>query len=292
MAAAAGGILPPSHAGQDAAGATPPHRNCGKRRSSCWAPWRSWSTPLTRPSAMKKSTTSSRVSRGRAWGIGAVSFACSCRAWPTAATSGSRPFGRSSTTSRATICRAATGLWAKIDAIVQNSQEEARLKVELRNLLDAIVSLRNKETGHGALGARGAEFYDGLSQAMLGAAAKCFPSSIFSPGDGWCTWSIFAGCRRARGESNAGAAGLASKPLEPLELPSNAAATLPHTQRIFLHPPSLDLQDPAGLHPSQSLYPLALYDETADDLLMINGRTGKRATSSISATSAACRSGR
>src|SRR5207249_3658203 len=66
---------------------------------------------------------------------------------------------------------------AGLDAVLRETLEGkagARARVQVGELFDRLVSLRNDEVGHGAAGQRGASYYERTAPALLAGVAEVF----------------------------------------------------------------------------------------------------------------------
>jgi WD40 repeat protein/serine/threonine protein kinase len=158
---------------------------------------------------------------------------------------------------------------AGLDALLRQHLEDragARATVALPELLDRLVSYRNRELGHGAVGLAKPAFYERMGAALLSAAAEVQTRV-----------DVLAGRQLVHTDAVRLAGGLwvvdrteligeRGRRLPPMELPREATDQLPDGERVYL-------EGPAGRRP---LHPLLLYDAEAREVLFLNARRGKR----------------
>jgi serine/threonine protein kinase len=147
----------------------------------------------------------------------------------------------------------------------------SRSTVKVAELLDGLVELRNKDTGHGAAGMREAEFYERTGPALLAAALEllrqgdvlagnrlAFIDDVrrLSSGDWLVEWSLLAGENPRRQES--------------LTVPEADAARLPRPGRVYLHRPE------AVGGSWRELHPLLLFDPAGNRAFFLNARRGQK----------------
>jgi WD40 repeat protein/serine/threonine protein kinase len=142
----------------------------------------------------------------------------------------------------------------------------ARSTVCLGELLDRLVSYRNREIGHGAAGMGGATDYDRMAGALRGAAAEVFGKLDTLAGRRLVYVSEVkqvAGMWRVQLVELLGERG---KPLPAVELARDATDRVPDGERVYLE----------GDGGTQPLHPLLLYDGEAREALFLNARRGQR----------------
>jgi WD40 repeat protein/serine/threonine protein kinase len=158
---------------------------------------------------------------------------------------------------------------AGLDAVLREvleGKKEARAAVYPAELFDRLVQYRNREIGHGAAGARGADFYERVGQSLLLAARDLFGKLDVLAGR---RLVYVAEVRQVRGAwrvERYQLSGEAAQRLEPLELAREQAADLPDGERVYLE---------AGSEELTALHPLVVYDAEANECAFLSARRGK-----------------
>ena len=158
-------------------------------------------------------------------------------------------------------------------------------RVQVGELFDRLVEYRNKEIGHGAVGARSQEYYDRMARTLrvglgellrrldvLAGRRLVFVSEVRQTASGDWQCDCFE------------LLGLEPRPVEVLRWPADRAASLPRMQRLYLLPAGGMDQRPAELRPDRMLHPLVVFDAIADDMLFLNGRAGRKHAEYLSYT--------
>jgi serine/threonine-protein kinase len=161
---------------------------------------------------------------------------------------------------------------AGLDAVLRELLEGkpgARATVQLAELFDRLVSLRNDDLGHGAAGQRPAAHYRRLAPALLAGATEIAArlgvlagrrlvhvADVRRLGSG--AWLV------ERYDLSTGEV----RRLESLEVPEGQAASLPRPGRLYLQGPGADAGRP--------LHPLVVFDPEAEQVFFLNARVRQR----------------
>jgi len=158
---------------------------------------------------------------------------------------------------------------AGLDALLRQNLEGkagARAAVRPADLLDRLVTYRNRHVGHGAVGLGDEAFSERMGAALLLGAAELL--GRIDPLAGRQLVYV-KDVRLAEGlwrVERLELVGERGRALPSLELPREAADRLPDGKRVYL-------EGPAGRRP---LHPLLVYDAEARELLFLNARRGQR----------------
>jgi predicted Ser/Thr protein kinase len=157
---------------------------------------------------------------------------------------------------------------AGLDALLEGGGR-ARATVQLRELFDRLVNLRNTEIGHGAVGQREASRYERLGPALLAGVAELLDRLDVLAGR---RLVFVADVRRlSSGDwlvERYELLGEGARRLESLEVSDARSADLPRPGRVYL----LGLGDNSVW---RALHPLLLYDAEAGQALFLNARRGQ-----------------
>jgi serine/threonine protein kinase len=166
----------------------------------------------------------------------------------------------------------------------------ARATVRLGELFDRLVSYRNRFIGHAAVGQHPPDFYERMARALLAgmtellghidvlagrrmfyiSEVRCLPSG---------KWQI----------DRYGLLGESAQRIEPFEMRTNVAASLPRPERIYLAIPDTGPEgEPLTLRGKpvtlRSLHPLLIFESESDEVLFLNARRGRQRTEYLSYT--------
>ncbi len=158
---------------------------------------------------------------------------------------------------------------AGLDALLRqhlDDQTGARATVALPELLDRLVTYRNREIGHGAAGMAKPAFYERMGAALLQGAAEVLGRVDLLAG----RQLVHVDAVRLVGGlwlvERTELIGERGRKLPPLELPREATDRLPDGERVYL-------EGAAGRRP---LHPLLLFDAEAREVLFLSARRGRR----------------
>ena len=158
---------------------------------------------------------------------------------------------------------------AGLDALLRQHLEGkagARTKVGLGDLLDRLVTYRNREVGHGAAGLGKPAFYEQMAAALMGAAVEVLGRIDLLAG----RQLVYVDAVRLAGGlwvvERTELIGERGRKLPPLELPREATDRLPDGERVYLE----------GTAERRPLHPLLWYDAEAREMLFLNARRGRR----------------
>jgi WD40 repeat protein/serine/threonine protein kinase/tetratricopeptide (TPR) repeat protein len=161
---------------------------------------------------------------------------------------------------------------AGLDALLREELEGkpgARTTVQIGQLFDRLVNLRNEEVGHGAAGQRPEEYYERMGPALLAGVAEVLNRLDVLTGR---RLVHVADVRRlASGRwlvERYELHGEAPRRLESLEVPEADAARLPRPGRLYLSPPD-------GSDFRRGLHPLVVYAPEVAQTFFLNARRGE-----------------
>ena len=145
--------------------------------------------------------------------------------------------------------------------------------MRLTELFERIVSHRNKEIGHGALGQREERKYDRLSIAMLKGVEQILQHFDVLAG----RRLVFVEDVRRQPSGNwivdrFELIGESGRRLEPVEIPDSMSATLPRPELVYLERTAASID----ATPRLALHPLVHYRPDSGDFFFLNSRRGKR----------------
>ncbi len=164
-------------------------------------------------------------------------------------------------------------------------QRGTSTRVQIGELFDRLVEYRNKEIGHGVVGARSQEHYDRMARSLRTGLTELFGRLDVLAGRQLVYVSEVR--QTAAGGWQVDCfelLGLEPQPRPPLQIPAEQTAALPRTQKLYLHPPADHGSPATELTPERVLHPLIIYDALADDVLFLNGRAGRKHAEYLSYT--------
>ena len=168
-----------------------------------------------------------------------------------------------------TDCPRAAGLDALLREVLEN-KPGARTTAQFAELFNRLVTLRNREVGHGAAGQRPPSYYERTAPALLAGVAEMLDRLDVLAGRGL----VLAADVRKLGNGNwlverFDLSAEAVRRLESLEAAEAEAARLPRPGRLYLHG-----GDAAG--PWRSLHPLLTYDAETERVFFLNAQVRRR----------------
>ena len=166
-------------------------------------------------------------------------------------------------------CPRAAGLDALLREVLEN-KPGARATVQLAELFNRLVTLRNKEMGHGAAGQRPAAFYERSAPAMLAGVSEVLDRLDVLAG----RRLVHAADLRRLAEGNwlverFDLSAETVRRIESLPVPEADAVKLPRPGRLYLCGP-----DESAAW--QSLHPLLTYDAETERVFFLNSRAAER----------------